>query len=80
MIGNRLPDGHATYFNTEPGDYWKTPDGRWEIKDPNGNVGALGLHKVTEHEDGTITVEPSILDPSVGGWHGYLEHGIWRQV
>jgi hypothetical protein len=47
----------------------------------------LSGHEVEEHEDGTITVKPSIL---IGGhnrqtgarkeWHGYLERGIWRQV
>ena len=56
----------------------------WFCTTPNGLLGNLGKHEVTEHEDGTITVSPSILvtsgeqhsDPS---WHGYLEHGMWRE-
>jgi hypothetical protein len=41
------------------------------------------------HDDGTITVAPSILanpqpdDPEPGSgesWHGFLEAGIWREV
>lgn len=34
--------------------------------------------QITEHEDGAITVRPSILDPD--GWHGWLERGIWRSA
>jgi hypothetical protein len=39
---------------------------------------------VVEHEDGTITVSPSILvSTSRDGkplevWHGFLERGVWR--
>jgi hypothetical protein len=35
----------------------------------------------TEHEDGTITVSPSILvsNPQQGElFHGHLERGVWR--
>jgi len=47
----------------------------------------VGLpHHITEHEDGTITASPSVLwgpdfssEPSMA-WHGYLEHGVWREV
>jgi hypothetical protein len=55
-------------------------DYEWCIRDPQGDVGQLGKHEVTEHEDGTITVSPSILNPGQGGWHGFLERGVWRQV
>ena len=56
-------------------------DGRsWMVRTPNGHLGNLGNHEVVEHEDGTITVSPSILvsDPSGELWHGYLEGGVWR--
>lgn len=47
-------------------------------------MGNLSKHSVTEHEDDTITVSPSILIGGQGGkstpWHGYLEHGVWREV
>ncbi len=79
MIGCRLPDGwHSSA--SKPGDYWRTPDGHWEIVDPAGAIGRLDNHTVTEHEDGTITVSPSILNPNPGGWHGFLERGHWRSV
>jgi hypothetical protein len=74
----------------------------WWIRDPWGRVGRLTSHTITEHEDGTITVSPSIFDkdgspptqeelqqwgiaaivpgPGATGWHGWLEHGVWRSV
>ena len=86
-----------TLSNIQPGDYWFDPRHCWYAacpvpKDEDGFplIATLGQHTVTEHEDGTITVSPSIL---VGGnypnspkewaekhtWHGFLEHGIWRE-
>lgn len=52
----------------------------WFCTTPNGLFGSLGKHSVIEHEDGTITVNPSIL-VSQGNiqWHGHLERGIWRE-
>lgn len=53
------------------------------IKDPAGYIGCCGKHEVVEHDDGTVTVSPSILSTkSEHGheWHGYLEHGVWREV
>lgn len=89
--GRRLPD--ATNLKGalfQPGDYQKVTfndnfDQRveWFCLPVRGMLGALGSHEVTEHEDGTITVSPSILiesnDPKQA-WHGYLEHGVWREV
>lgn len=46
-------------------------------------IGNLSQHSVIEHEDGTITVSPSILigqSTGIKSWHGYLEHGVWREV
>jgi hypothetical protein len=70
------PDGSTTKL-------WVNED------DKNGN-----RHIVTEHDDGTITVGGSIMGGkdvvpvvapysnvkriSEGGWHGYLDHGVWR--
>jgi hypothetical protein len=34
--------------------------------------------EITEHEDGSISVLPSIMDPT--GWHGYLTNGVWRSA
>ena len=60
----------------------------WECRppgQPESVQGNLANHEVTEHEDGTITVSPSILiETSWAGepvtWHGYLERGVWREV
>lgn len=82
----RRPDETEPHL-FEPGDYgrWR---GIWFCKTPNGHLGNLTAHDVTEHEDGTITVSPSILvsrrdtetRSDVELWHGYLKRGQWRSV
>jgi hypothetical protein len=73
----------------EPGDYgYSWEDVAWIGITPNDLAANLGAHKITEHENGTITVEPSIecwgrrtkeLARAEGAyWHGYLEAGVWR--
>ncbi len=80
MTGKRLPDG----FEGMPprGSYFRDSRGVWMAVTPNGRMGDLSNHTVTEHEDGTITVVPSILVDArpAPGWHGYLERGVWREV
>ena len=77
---------HPIPWDIQPGDYWFSPvDGKWYFCCPKGgSIGNLANHQVTEHEDGTITVSPSILVESPWqpqkNWHGYLEHGIWKEV
>lgn len=76
--------GRRTADNTEPhtfqpGDYglWRS---QWWAQTPTKVACNLAGHSVTEHEDGTITVSPSILasNHTLGTWHGYLEQGNWR--
>jgi hypothetical protein len=56
--------------------YGKDSDGMWWFKHQNEHAGTLfGTHTVTEHEDGTITVSPSIVGYGI---HGFLERSIWR--
>jgi hypothetical protein len=80
--GRRVPDDTE---NFAPGDYGRL-GGRWMANAPGGHLGDLTNHEVTEHEDGTITVSPSILiSARVEGvdrelWHGFLERGIWRKA
>lgn len=64
-----------------PGAFGKWYDG-WYGCTPNGHMCGLRKHGAVEHEDGTITVSPSILVSNADGelWHGYLERGVWRQV
>lgn len=54
----------------------------WQVTAPDGHAGCLDpkIHTVVEHDDGTITVTPSI-DMShfvPGGFHGWLTAGVWR--
>ena len=74
-----------------PGDYGRNSDGGWRAKTPNGRDANLDAHQVLLHEDGTITVSPSILvyagrtvddnykPMDLPAWHGYLERGVWRE-
>lgn len=76
------------------GCYWRDGrDGKWYGMTPNGHLAGLANHNVVEHEDGTITVAPSIKVSGIGYgdhirvtdgeerelWHGYLERGAWRE-
>ena len=92
-----------------PGDYGRviTSRGdprsaaRWFNITPDGEMGVLrhdhgdgsAFHQVIEHENGTITVCPSIQGKviasesvsgggpiSANGWHGWLERGVWRSA
>lgn len=76
------------YPTLQAGDYGLGPDGRWYCvppgKDPFTWMGCLGdgvsQHKVTVHEDRTITVTPSIfIGNGLESWHGWLERGVWRE-
>jgi hypothetical protein len=84
MQGRRVewPDGLLA-----PGEYAKHPTAGWHAMTPNGHLAGLAAHDVMEHEDGTITVSPSILVSTNDGagtpdrelWHGFLERGVWRE-
>lgn len=54
----------------------------WEVCAPDGSGGRLDpkIHTVIEHEDGTITVMPSIdcSQRKPGAFHGWLWRGVWR--
>lgn len=67
----------------EPGEYGKDPvSGIFYAVPPDTDLIAnLSGHAVVEHDDGTITVSPSIkVSARDRLWHGYLERGVWRQV
>lgn len=68
-----------------PGSYMRVRsrrDGRlepwcWYVRDPNGDICTIrDNHQVTEHDDGTITVTPSIVNPN-GDYHGFLQARVW---
>lgn len=87
----RAADGRE--FTAEERDAWWTKP-YWICESPNGHGGSLANHTIVEHEDGTITVHPSIAirhkKPGTHAekyedivweelWHGFLERGIWRE-
>ena len=82
IIGDRVPDFSMKPHQLKPGEYGRcAPDGDWYGIPPGTAVLAnFAGHDITEHDDGTVTVAPSIL---VGrchqvDWHGFLERGEWR--
>lgn len=83
MIGKRHDLAEDEYA-LEQGEYGKNTEGLWYccVPAPGFGTGGLSKHTIVEHEDGTITVSPSILSTGHDGkqWHGYLERGIWRVV
>lgn len=81
MDGKRVYPNEKGQLWLKPGDYGIEPyDQHWMARTPNGFTGDLSNHKVTEHDDGTITVSPSILvTRGEKSWHGYLEKGVWRE-
>lgn len=84
----RLPDCFTGDLPTGLKDdhvcYWKSGATGWWIYLPGAGIGRLTNHMVTEHDDGTITVSPSIglRKANTGGFarHGFLERGTWREV
>lgn len=84
MIQGTRRDLPEDEYNLEPGEYGKSPDG-WFCRPPGEQhgVGGINKHTITEHDDGTITVSPSILfydNDGNPGWHGYLTRGMWEEV
>jgi hypothetical protein len=59
----------------------KDNEGVWWAHAPNsGFIGNLSAHNIEEHDDGTITVEPSILmTQGDTQYHGYLKAGEWTE-
>lgn len=86
MQGRRIYPDESGHLQFSEGDYGQQPNGDWMARPPGCHLGSLKAHTVVEHEDGTITVSPSILltdyddDGKEKKWHGYLERGVWREV
>lgn len=84
MTGTRLADDTMWTSQLPHGSYWKLC-GVWYAITPNGHLANLSNHRVVEHDDQMITVNPSIrvstTHPRYGSielFHGFLEHGVWR--
>lgn len=69
----------ASYGRATVEKYRHTPACWWHVVAPDGSGCSLNpkIHTVTEHEDGTITVMPSIVTST---WHGWLTQGVFRSV
>ena len=88
LQGKRVEDFVAPHL-LKPGEYTKIPEQRenyywpgkpyWYVCHPDGSRGILVTHAIIEHDDGTITVSPSILCLGGNKWHGFLEKGVWRE-
>ncbi len=76
--------GKVSDLEFQPGDYCLHEGVLWHNL-PSPALSAVyrcAKHTITEHEDGTITVSPSILSTwgdGANNWHGYLERGVWRE-
>jgi hypothetical protein len=83
MQGKRveLVPQEGGFQSLNPGEYGRWQHGEWYGCTPNDHGCNLSKYKITEHEDGTITVSPYILLSDATGllWHGYLERGVWRE-
>jgi len=51
----------------------------WVITAPNGMQCCIDpkIHQIEEHEDGTLSISPSILISWGKGWHGFLKRGVF---
>ena len=71
-----LPTAESADAFAEPRNPHNGPH-RIAEKFPNRNVGWT----ITEHEDGSVSAQPSIACGLPVYWHGFLEPGnVWRQV
>lgn len=69
---------------SEPTNLTKT---MWRVVTPLGQVALLAKHTIREESDGTISVRPDdgssnsiLVTDHRGSWHGYIEHGEWREI
>jgi len=78
--GRRLPDTDDIdniIGNMEKGDYIKCKNSWWCVL-PNGSFCNITTWTITENEDRTITVTPSINNLGENGWHGFLTNGEFK--
>jgi len=93
--GRRLPDGEfldrCVRYTLTPGDYGRDrsrkggdpsfPEWLWFACDPRGEALVLDDCDVTEHPDGSISVEGEVVGrvpmPGVDPWIGTLVRGVW---
>lgn len=82
MRGRRVDPNPDGSFRLEPGDYCRDNSGVWWACAPvqgEHYAGTLTDHDVIEHEDGTITVSPSLVFGN-SNYHGWLKAGVWTDA
>lgn len=75
-------------FDIPESGYAKLPYGTlgegWFVRPPGTPIAVcLWNWNIEEHDDGTISVTPSIeygLPGEPYYWHGFLKHGVWTHV
>jgi hypothetical protein len=89
LVGKRIQTNAEGWLPdlTEPGTFGcathprikNTFGGWWNVCAPDGSVVELNpsKHTVAEHEDGSISVYPSIVTKT---WHGWLVAGVWSET
>ena len=84
IVGVRKDRVDGSIF--EPGEYGKVNDDSFHGCAPgDANMMCnLAGHKIIEHDNGAITVSPSILITThtkgvQAQWHGYLIKGVWEE-
>lgn len=74
-------DSSAPVWNLAAGEYLVRDGVAWVCLPSGVGPSQLRGWDLVEHDDGTITVSPSIHDVGTpNGWHGFLERGVWREV
>src|SRR5256885_17171890 len=77
-VSKVLADSAARGYPLKDNHPWT----HWEVRAPDGSGGRLdpSIDTVIEHEDGTITVTPSIdfSQCTPGAYHGHLTRGEWK--
>ena len=82
MVVGRRVEIIEDSIELKPGDY-SLYKGHWWVYPPLEGAGPVPITgygtewQVTEHEDKTITVSPSIFVHSNPPWHGFLTKGEW---
>jgi len=78
--GKRIYPDEEGKMRFDEGDYGQDSDGIWWVRAPGTRIaGPLLDHDIQEHEDGTISVSPSIWVQPDPGFHGYLKGGAWAE-
>ena len=80
MRGQRVSPDARGRMVLDPGQYGRLA-GIWWISPPSGDervsASAVQAERVTEHEDGTISVQGLLRLPR---WTGYLQRGEWIEA